>query len=199
MQRWFVIAVVLTSMHAPSALAADAPTPLTADTFAGLELRGIGPALMSGRIADIALDPTDPNVWYVGVGSGGVWKTVNAGTTWTPVFDDEDAYSIGCVTVDPSNPHVVWVGTGENVGGRHVGFGENRIGGLIREHPGVTSKYAARCAELGVMNPEQQKALRKEYSAGLRQALKTAREHPPEPTAENLAGAKFCTNCGAKQ
>jgi photosystem II stability/assembly factor-like uncharacterized protein len=97
---------------------------MNAETFAGLELRSIGPALMSGRIADIAIHPTDPSIWYVAVGSGGVWKTVNAGTTWEPIFDDESSYSIGCVTLDPSNPHVVWVGTGENVGGRHVGFGD---------------------------------------------------------------------------
>ncbi len=92
--------------------------------FDGLKLRGIGPAFMSGRIADIAIDAADPSTWYVAVGSGGVWKTVNAGTTWTPLFDKEASYSIGCVTIDPSNPHVIWVGTGENVGGRHVGFGD---------------------------------------------------------------------------
>jgi photosystem II stability/assembly factor-like uncharacterized protein len=95
-----------------------------AKPFDGLKLRAIGPAFMSGRIADIAIDPAHPSTWYVAVGSGGVWKTVNAGTTWTPLFDKESSYSIGCVTIDPSNPSVVWVGTGENVGGRHVGFGD---------------------------------------------------------------------------
>jgi photosystem II stability/assembly factor-like uncharacterized protein len=98
--------------------------PSAAKAFDGLKLRAIGPALMSGRIADVAIDPTDPSTWYVAVGSGGVWKTVNAGTTWTPLFDEQASYSIGCVTIDPTNPHVVWVGTGENVGGRHVGFGD---------------------------------------------------------------------------
>lgn len=93
------------------------------DTFKGLELRSIGPAFMSGRIADIAIDPTNRSVWYVGVGSGGVWKTANNGTTWEPIFDNEDAYSIGCVTIDPGNNHTIWVGTGENVSGRHVGYG----------------------------------------------------------------------------
>jgi hypothetical protein len=87
----------------------------TADTFKGLELRGLGPGFMSGRIADVAIHPQDENLWYVAVGSGGVWKTVNAGVTFKPVFDDQPSYSIGCVTVDPSNPHRVWVGTGENV------------------------------------------------------------------------------------
>src|SRR5476651_984284 len=82
--------------------------------FAGLELRGIGPALTSGRIADLAVDPRDPRVWFVAVASGGVWKTTNAGTTFTPVFDGEGSFSIGAVTLDPSDANTVWVGTGEN-------------------------------------------------------------------------------------
>ncbi len=93
-------------------------------TFKGLELRNIGPAFMSGRIADIAIHPKNDNTWYVAVASGGVWKTINAGVTWTPVFDQQTSYSTGCVTIDPSNPHIVWVGTGENDGGRHIGFGD---------------------------------------------------------------------------
>ncbi len=93
-------------------------------SLAGLQLRNVGPAFLSGRIADIALHPEDPSIWYVAVGSGGVWKTDNAGTTWTPLFDKEASYSIGCLTIDPNNPSTIWVGTGENVGGRHVGYGD---------------------------------------------------------------------------
>jgi len=92
--------------------------------FSGLKFRNLGPALMSGRIADIAIHPRDESIWYLAVGSGGVWKTVNSGTTWTPVFDSQPSYSIGCITLDPKNPDIVWVGTGENVSGRHVGFGD---------------------------------------------------------------------------
>ena len=96
---------------------------------------------MSGRIADIAIHPNNENTWYVAVGSGGVWKTENAGTTWTPVFDKQSSYSIGCVTVDPNNPHVVWVGTGENVGGRHMGYGDgiykSEDGGLTWHNMGL--------------------------------------------------------------
>ncbi|WP_108866919.1 VPS10 domain-containing protein [Aquimarina aquimarini] len=90
----------------------------------GLEFRNIGPAMTSGRIADIAIHPENENIWYVAVGSGGVWKTTNSGTTWKALFDKQKVYSIGCVTIDPNNPHTIWVGTGENVGGRHVGFGD---------------------------------------------------------------------------
>lgn len=94
------------------------------DPFQGLNFRSIGPAFTSGRVADIAMHPDNENVWYVAIGSGGVWKTVNSGTTWKPVFDKETTYSIGCVTIDSSTPSTLWVGSGENVGGRHVGFGD---------------------------------------------------------------------------
>lgn len=93
-------------------------------TFSGLQWRSIGPALMSGRIADVVIDPTDKATWYVAVGSGGVWKTQNSGTTWVSVFDGQGSYSIGAITIDPNNPNTIWVGTGENVGGRHVGYGD---------------------------------------------------------------------------
>jgi photosystem II stability/assembly factor-like uncharacterized protein len=107
----------------PAAKAAPAPL-LTSELLAGLAFRNIGPAIMSGRISDVAIHPQKRHTWYVAVGSGGVWKTDNAGTTWTPIFDGQASYSIGCVTLDPANPETVWVGTGENVSGRHVGFGD---------------------------------------------------------------------------
>ncbi len=92
--------------------------------YNGLELRSIGPAFMSGRIADIEIHPDNESIWYVAVGSGGVWKTENSGTTWTPVFDEQSSYSIGAITIDPNYPDTVWVGTGEDSGGRHVGYGD---------------------------------------------------------------------------
>ena len=92
--------------------------------YSGLKFRSVGPSLMSGRIADIVIHPENENIWYVAVGSGGVWKTLNSGTTWKPIFDGQTSYSIGCISLDPQNPDVIWVGTGENVGGRHVGFGD---------------------------------------------------------------------------
>ena len=92
--------------------------------YSGLQFRSVGPAFMSGRIADIAINPSNENEWYVAVGSGGVWKTINSGTTWKPIADNMPFYSTGCITVDPNNNSTVWLGTGENVGGRHVGIGK---------------------------------------------------------------------------
>jgi len=101
-----------------------ATTQSSASDFEGLELRNIGPAQKSGRIADVVKDPSDRATWFVAAASGGVWKTVNAGTTWQPIFDDYGTYSIGCLALDPSNPSVVWVGTGENNSQRSVGWGD---------------------------------------------------------------------------
>ncbi|MBL4657885.1 MAG: glycosyl hydrolase, partial [Flavobacteriales bacterium] len=93
-------------------------------TFSGLKFRSIGPALTSGRIGDIAVNPNKTSEYYVAVASGGVWKTTNAGNTYNPIFDGEGSYSIGCVTIDPGNEHVVWVGTGENNNQRSVAYGD---------------------------------------------------------------------------
>jgi photosystem II stability/assembly factor-like uncharacterized protein len=92
--------------------------------MAGLRLRSIGPAVMSGRVIGFAVHPNDRATYYATVASGGVWKTTNAGVTWSPVFDGEGSYSIGCVVLDPKNPNTVWVGTGENNSQRSVGYGD---------------------------------------------------------------------------
>lgn len=119
----FIILVLATICHSLS-FAQAIDKDLYADAAKGLKLRSIGPALMGGRIADIAVNPKDKTNWYVAVGSGGVWKTTNAGTTWKAVFENQSSYSIGSVAIDPNQPNVVWVGTGENVSGRHVGWGD---------------------------------------------------------------------------
>ena len=97
--------------------------PSVSSVLNGFKFRGVGPAFMSGRIADIVIDPSNENIWYVAVGSGGVWKTENAGTTWKPLTDNMPFYSTGCISIDSNNPSSIWLGTGENVGGRHVGIG----------------------------------------------------------------------------
>lgn len=105
-------------------LAAQGPDADVGSAASGLTLRGLGPAFMSGRISDVEVHPADRSTWYVAAGSGGVWKTTNAGTTFTPIFDEQPSYSIGEITIDPTRPEIVWVGTGENVSGRHVGWGD---------------------------------------------------------------------------
>ncbi|HEX4824445.1 MAG TPA: hypothetical protein VFV19_09035 [Candidatus Polarisedimenticolaceae bacterium] len=102
----------------------DDKTKMKSSTFGGLAFRGIGPAMISGRITDVAVDPRNNAVRYITAASGNVWKTTNAGTTWTPIFDDQGSYSIGCITLDPKNPLVVWLGTGENDSQRSVSYGD---------------------------------------------------------------------------
>ena len=119
---------------------------LSETNYNALELRNIGPAINGGRIADIDVHPDNEHVWYVAVGSGGVWKTTNGGTTFEPIFDDQSSYSIGSVTIDPSHPNTIWVGTGEDVGGRHVGYGDgvykSTDGGMTWENMGLeTSEH----------------------------------------------------------
>ena len=98
--------------------------PINSGTFAGLRVRQIGPAFISGRISQIAVFPDDSNHYLVAEASGGVWLTYNNGTTWTPVFDNYGSYSIGTITIDPKNPSIVWLGTGENNNQRSVSYGD---------------------------------------------------------------------------
>ena len=128
-----------TATPSPSPTPATTPTPkpepMSTGTFSGLKFRSIGPAVTSGRVIAFAVDPTDRAKYYVAVASGGVWKTVNAGTTWTPVFETEGSYSIGAVALDPKNPSIVWVGTGERNSQRSVGYGD----GVYRSEDGGRS------------------------------------------------------------
>ncbi len=130
-RRWlFVLClVVLTNWHPlraqdDEAVKEDKTPGINSSLVSGLKFRGIGPALMSGRIVDIAVDPVHRSTWYLAAASGGVWKTANAGTTWKPIFDSQDSYSIGCLAIDPNNRFVIWVGTGENNSQRSVGYGD---------------------------------------------------------------------------
>ena len=134
--RASLLLLILTMLFGGGETAAQtADTETISKAIASLKLRSIGPAVMGGRIADIAVHPHDRSTWYVAAGSGGLWKTTNAGITWTPVFDEQPSYSLGAVTLDPNNPDIVWVGTGENVSGRHVGWGD----GVYRSDDGGRS------------------------------------------------------------
>ncbi|HDR68603.1 MAG TPA: hypothetical protein ENN61_06075, partial [Bacteroidaceae bacterium] len=96
---------------------------IDSNLFKNLDWRNIGPANMVGRISDVEGIPEDPNIVYVGSASGGVWKTVNNGITWKPLFDNQPTASIGDLAVEPGNPDVVYVGTGESNVRNSVSFG----------------------------------------------------------------------------
>ncbi len=109
--------------------------PYKSSTFNGLKLRSIGPAVTSGRVTDFAVNPNNTHEYYVAVACGNVWKTINSGTTWEPIFDKYGSHSIGCATLDPNNPHVVYIGTGENNSQRSVSWGD----GVYRSEDGGKS------------------------------------------------------------
>jgi len=92
--------------------------------FSILRFRSLGPAAYSGRIADLAVNPENTSEYYVGTAAGGLWKTVNKGTTFEPIFDSQPVYSIGVLAIDPANPNIVWVGTGEDNSQRNLSYGD---------------------------------------------------------------------------
>ncbi len=125
---YLILIVCLTATYAQSqnkSKKTPAPTPSLLEGKTGaLAFRNVGPALTSGRIADIAVVPDNHDKWYVAAASGGVWLTTNHGTTFTPIFDNYGSYSIACVELAPSNSNTIWVGTGENNNQRSVAYGD---------------------------------------------------------------------------
>jgi photosystem II stability/assembly factor-like uncharacterized protein len=110
--------VALALLVFPMLAAAEKPAPepgaspaAASDPFAALRFRYIGPE--GNRVSAVAGVPGDPNVYYAGAASGGIWKSTDAGTHWRPIFDDQPVSSIGALAVAPSDPNVVWAGTGE--------------------------------------------------------------------------------------
>ncbi len=92
--------------------------------FSAISFRSVGPAWASGRVADLAVNPCNHSEIYAAIASGNIWKSVNNGTTWEPIFDKYGAYAIGCIVIDPNNHNVVWAGTGENNHQRALGWGD---------------------------------------------------------------------------
>jgi photosystem II stability/assembly factor-like uncharacterized protein len=127
---------------------AGATDRLTADVLKGIEFRSIGPTLATGRIVDVQIDPTNSSVWYVASAFGGLWKTVNRGITFTPIFDDGGSFTLCCVAIDPKDSNVLYLGTGESNSQRSAHFGDGvyksidagkswtRVGLVSSEHIG---------------------------------------------------------------
>src|SRR5262245_55525882 len=115
--------------------------PVSSDQLRGLSWRPIGPANMGGRVAEIAFFPGKPSQFLVGTATGGLFKTVNGGTTFAPVFDDQPVVSIGSIAPAPSNPKIVYVGTGEGNGRNSSTWGngiyKSTDGGGSFEHQGL--------------------------------------------------------------
>ncbi len=108
-----VLAVTGTVLFAAALTGNAQPQPAsnTAELFGQLKYRYIGPP--GNRVTSVVGVPGDPNVYYAGAASGGVWKSTDGGSHWAPIFDKEPAQSIGAIAIAPSNPSIVWVGTGE--------------------------------------------------------------------------------------
>ena len=107
------VSAFLLSALAAAPIGAQLTTPLDSTTLAGFRWRAVGPAVMGGRITDIEAVPNNPKVFYVAAATGGIWKTINAGTMFFPVFDKERTISMGDIAIAPSNPNIIYAGTGE--------------------------------------------------------------------------------------
>jgi photosystem II stability/assembly factor-like uncharacterized protein len=119
-----VLALVVAAGGVSRIASQSAPAAITSTTVAGLTFRTIGPAAMSGRIVDIAVVESNPYTFYAASATGGLWKTTDNGTTFTPVFSTESISSLGCVTVSQSNPDIVWIGSGEATNRQSSGWGD---------------------------------------------------------------------------
>ncbi|HJZ10953.1 MAG TPA: hypothetical protein VJ521_02300, partial [Acidobacteriota bacterium] len=109
----FVVVCLILGISILFTVTSSAAVKVDAGIFGAVTARPIGPATMSGRIEAIDAAASDPRIFYVGAASGGVWKTINGGFTFKPVFD-KHTQSIGAIAIDPTKPEVVWVGTGES-------------------------------------------------------------------------------------
>jgi photosystem II stability/assembly factor-like uncharacterized protein len=136
-----IVALSMMILPAPLTAQEEAARALDADQLKALPLRNIGPAISSGRVVDLAVPRQDKDTVYVATASGGLWKSANHGTTWTPVFEREGTISIGAIAVADSNPNVVWVGTGEANNQRSSSWGDgvykSEDGGKTWHHMGL--------------------------------------------------------------
>ncbi len=106
------------------AVAETAAQALSPEFLKAFPFRAIGPTRQSGRFVDVAVPEQQPHTIYMATGSGGLWKSVNAGISWEPIFDNQPVISIGDIAVAPSNPNIVYVGTGEHTASRSTYWGD---------------------------------------------------------------------------
>lgn len=143
---------------APAAAQESNGAPSIESAAAALKMRAIGPAIMSGRIDDIAAVESDPEVIYMGAAAGGVWKTTDGGMTWTPLFDRQPNPSIGALAIAPSNPSIVWVGTGEANNRQSASWGDgvykSTDGGKTWTHQGLEDTQAIGRIAIDPTNPD---------------------------------------------
>ncbi|MGH7445569.1 MAG: WD40/YVTN/BNR-like repeat-containing protein, partial [Longimicrobiales bacterium] len=129
----------------PSRSPARAPAPLTPEAVADLRLREIGPANMSGRIVDVAVNERNPYVFYVASATGGVWKTTNNGVTYEPVFENQGTHSVGAIALHPQDTALIWVGTGERASRQSSSWGDGVYrsgdGGRTWTHMGLRDTH----------------------------------------------------------
>jgi photosystem II stability/assembly factor-like uncharacterized protein len=131
--------------------ATAAPQPIDSAVFGALKWRLIGP-FRAGRVSAGAVDPLDPNTYYLGAAGGGVWKTTNAGQTWKPIFDATGVASIGALAVAPSNHDVIYVGTGEETRGN--GVYKSTDGGSTWTNVGLADTHFIGSIVIDVANPD---------------------------------------------
>ena len=154
--RLTALVVACSILHVPTAGPARAQE--VGEVLSGLELREIGPAIMGGRVSDLAVDEANPSHFYVGTATGGVWKTTNHGQSWEPVFDDQSTASIGAISLAHSNPNVVWVGTGEPQNRQSSPWGDGVFksmdGGRTWEHMGLRETRHVGSVVIHPRNPD---------------------------------------------
>ncbi len=121
--RWSLTALFAIAPTIAPAIV-HAQTTFAASDLAGLRLRNIGPASMSGRVVDMDVVESNPYTMYVGAATGGLWRTRDNGVTWESLFDNVPVHSIGDVVVNQANPNIVWVGTGERASRQSSSWGD---------------------------------------------------------------------------
>lgn len=110
MKKYFPVLIVLLGLNI---FIFSQPAEKLGNLFKDLKWRSIGPANMGGRTVDIDVVESDPGIIYAAIGPSGVWKSTNSGTTWEPVFENENTVSVGDIAIAQSHPQIIWVGTGE--------------------------------------------------------------------------------------